>query len=196
MPNQDVILAGEVEQQAWDENLSAQEVLFVDAWLSGQSMHRAAITAGYTTNPAQANRYGTQLLSRPYIKEAVKLARKEYNRLAEVDPVRVRRRLDAMASVTPKDFVDSKGRQLALQELPDQVAIGVQSWKVSVNDHGEMSIDIRLVDKKGIEAIIARIVGLDKGRTDLEDIDYQPGMTEQTALEIKRKILGFEPDEL
>ena len=88
---------------------------------------RSYPNAGYGT----ANVEGCRLLAKPSVRSKVEQLRAERNKRLEISADKVLRRLEARASVTPRDLYDSDGTFIPIHEMHPDVAIGIKSVEVA-----------------------------------------------------------------
>lgn len=126
--------------------VSPQQRRFVDEYLVDLNGTQAAIRAGYKKDNAHAQ--ASHLLSLPKIASLVANRRREMAAQAQLSGAQVLAQLARQAFFDPRRLVDGNGNAIPLGELPDDIAMCIQSVEV---DRKMEQVELRSPDGEVIE---------------------------------------------
>lgn len=159
--------------------LSPREDIFVRAYCVRYNGTRAAIAAGYAQKSAR--QAASSLLTKPNIQAAIQRHLKARKARFDQTADNLRKEVAYVAMARPGDFYDELGDLLHPQDLPEHAAAALASFEqgLTSNPRGrkgqqrtrEPVIKVKLHDKVEAQALLARLLGLDKG----EDLTVPSG---------------------
>lgn len=134
LPGADMLEAGKsVDEimQALQDDLSPEHDRFCREYILDDNQTRAYMRAYPDSSYGAAAVSAHHLLKNPKICARIGTLRAERNKRLEVSADKVLRRLEARASVTPRDLYKPDGSFIPIHELHPDVAIGIKSVEVT-----------------------------------------------------------------
>lgn len=119
---------------------------FVQEYLKEPIAVRAAMAAGYSARTAEW--IGPQLMKKPHIAAAIRLAQDRRAEKAGIEAETVLREIARIALFDPRRLVDNDGRPRLAHELDDDTAAAVAGIDMERDDKGNIvKVKYRLADK-------------------------------------------------
>ncbi|MGE0797298.1 MAG: terminase small subunit [Lautropia sp.] len=142
--------------------LSNQERLFVDEYLVDLNGTAAAIRAGYAES--SAGKRARQILARPHVARAVAAAMQERADRTYITADATLRQLARQMFFDPRRMFDDAGRPLPIPDLPDDLAMAIQSFKYtrdSLDGHViSDTYEVKFCDRNRSAELAMRHLGL------------------------------------
>lgn len=146
------------------DDLSPEHDRFCREYILDDNQTRAYMRAYPNSTYGSAATSAWNLLKKPEITARILTLREERNKRLEISADKVLRRLEARASVTPRDFYKADGSFIPVHELDPDVAIGIKSIEVAElyegNGESKQAIGlirkITMVDGKASDELIGR----------------------------------------
>ena len=131
--------------------LTPKQELFIKEYLVDLNATQAAIRATYS--PKTARQIATEMLSKPYIQDAIQAAMDNRSKKTEITADRVLKEIARLAFLDIREAFNENGQLLPITEMPENVARAIAGLEYESIGKGEESIGrtakIRLIDKKG-----------------------------------------------
>lgn len=151
-----------------EDGLSASHDRFCREYIIDDNQTRAYMRAYPDSTYEAAAVSAHHLLKNPKICARIDTLRAERNKRLEINADKVLRRLEARASVTPRDFYKADGSFIPIHELDADVAIGIKSIEVAEffdgGGPGKQAIGlirkITMVDGKASDDLLGRNLNL------------------------------------
>jgi len=173
------------------KDLDNKEKIFVNEYLVDLNPERAAIAAGYAKTTAAKKSWGwvgnggvnkRSKDFKPHVYEAVQNALKLRAIRTQVTQDRVLFEYTKIAYSNAKDFFDTDGLLIPIQNLPDDTAAAISHIEVAEgkgdNALAGTTTKIKLVDKKGALDSLARHLGMFNDKLGLGRIGADGEITE------------------
>jgi phage terminase small subunit len=128
------------------KKLTPKQEMFTREYLIDLNATQAAIRSGYSKKTAEW--IGPQLLGKSHVAEAIQSAMDKRAAKIEITSDAVLQELAKMAFANIQDLYDEFGILKPINELPREVAAGIQSVKVNLTEACAVQ-EVKLWDKKG-----------------------------------------------
>jgi phage terminase small subunit len=151
---------------------AARHAAFVEAYLTNGHNATAAATAIGCTGKQIANA-AWKLLHHPNVQRLLAARSREVAELAQMNTENWAASLCAVAFSSVGDLFDADGKLIPVARLPAHVQAAISSLKVRSTPEHETVVEVKLWDKIGALAIMARHLGLFERDNDQQQSDIK-----------------------
>jgi len=144
--------------------ITERQVTFCHRYIELLNATKAYREAGYNCSTGDSvTAAASRLLKKPVVKAYIKKLQRERIERLQIRSDRVLANLSAMAFADMRGMVDENGRLRRLEDLPDDLAASVQSFKVTQRkgEDGlyEDVLEYKFIDKKGVNETLLKHLG-------------------------------------
>lgn len=142
---------------------------FMDAYLKEPNGRKAAIKAGYPKKSAA--HCASRILQSPQVKRELKRRYEAASKKADVSVERILKEYEKLAFSNVLHYVRIEGGEpvLDLSDLPEEYAAAISECEMKVDQDGNATSKIKLVDKKGALQDLGRYHAMFTDKVQVDD---------------------------